>query len=94
MKVFGEEPAAVCVRERVHAVQLGDSGVSATGGPSTSGILCDTVSKPTGFNSAVEGIHFGNRTSLLTAGENRGLLCVKELLVFCCCSHGWTCISK
>ena len=52
----------------MHAVQLGDSGASATGGPSTSGILCDTVSKPTGFNSAVEGIHFGNRTSLLTAG--------------------------
>ena len=93
MKVFGEEPAAVCVRERVHAVQLGDSGVSATGGPSTSGILCDTVSKPTGFNSAVEGIHFGNRTSLLTAG---GLDSheVRTGASFCCCSHGWTCISK
>ncbi|BBM99900.1 E3 ubiquitin-protein ligase TRIP12 [Marchantia polymorpha subsp. ruderalis] len=65
-EVFGEEPAPVCIGERVHDVQLGDSVDGATA--STSTPSTEVASQSSGFSAGLAGISVGGKGGGSTGG--------------------------
>ncbi|KAJ7196000.1 hypothetical protein O6H91_Y509500 [Diphasiastrum complanatum] len=66
-EVFGEEPAEVCIGERVHDVQLGDA-VEVGGVASTSAAMIDTPTQPSLFSAGLSQVNFSSRTDVLISG--------------------------
>ncbi|KAJ7561778.1 hypothetical protein O6H91_03G040800 [Diphasiastrum complanatum] len=66
-EVFGEEPAEVCIGERVHDVQLGDA-VEVGAVASTSAATSETPTQPSLFCAGLAGVNLGGRTGVLISG--------------------------